>query len=128
VAERELLAYVGELVREENAARWQAAEGEEDGGGRVLQSANRLFLKIRKSLQDCVKHVSRGAPLLALAGAFQARCGLWTSLYCVVLLCVARPLCKRRPKIAACACAAPPLQDCAKHVLLGASAASDKGT
>jgi hypothetical protein len=37
----------------------------------VLQSANKLFLKIRSSLTRCVKLVSRGPPLLALAEVFE---------------------------------------------------------
>ena len=38
---------------------------------RVLRSASALFALIKRSLQRCSKHVSRGEALLQLLGAFQ---------------------------------------------------------
>jgi hypothetical protein len=61
------------LIREEAERAWKPPEGQEDS--RVLGSANQLFLKIRASLNRCVKLVSRGNTLLRLSGAFKVRMG-----------------------------------------------------
>jgi len=50
---------------------WKPPEGQE--GSQVLGSANQLFLKIRASLNRCVKLVSRGNTLLQLSGAFKVK-------------------------------------------------------
>lgn len=63
----------------------------------VLQSANKLFLKIRSSLTRCVKLVSRGAPLLALSDVFKKVLGMY-----------AAELAKRLPRTAGGATTASP--------------------
>lgn len=65
----QLLRHLEGLMREEGERGWAPPEGQE--GSRVLGSANQLFLKIRASLQRCVKLVSRGNTLLRLSGAFK---------------------------------------------------------
>jgi hypothetical protein len=42
-------------------------------GTRVLKSASELFAVIKKSLLRCSKYITRGAAMLSLMGAFQAR-------------------------------------------------------
>lgn len=67
----QLLKHLDQLIKEEAERGWKPPEGQEDS--RVLGSANALFLKIRASLQRCVKLVSRGSTLVRLAGAFKVR-------------------------------------------------------
>ncbi|MEW5303964.1 MAG: hypothetical protein WDW36_006607 [Sanguina aurantia] len=58
--------------------RW--VPGEDDvspTGPAVLQSANRLFLRIRASLTRCARMISRGATLQALSAVFQRVLGLY---------------------------------------------------
>lgn len=50
--------------------RWVPAE-EDAHGPAVLQSANKLFFKIRASLTRCAKMISRGQTLLVLAEVFK---------------------------------------------------------
>nr|BCL66141.1 hypothetical protein [Volvox africanus] len=72
--ERELLEYLDAAVREEAERRWlpDEEEGDVTGSGiRVLQSANKIFFKIRASLTRCAKNVSRGPTLVALAQLFR---------------------------------------------------------
>ncbi|GLI62858.1 hypothetical protein VaNZ11_005587 [Volvox africanus] len=72
--ERELLEYLDAAVREEAERRWlpDDEEGDVTGSGlRVLQSANKIFFKIRASLTRCAKNVSRGPTLVALAQLFR---------------------------------------------------------
>lgn len=69
----QLLKHLDGLIREEAERAWKTPEGQEDS--RVLGSANQLFLKIRASLNRCVKLVSRGNTLLRLSGAFKVRMG-----------------------------------------------------
>lgn len=64
----QLLKHLDQLIKEEGERNWKPPEGEDN---RVLGSANQLFLKIRASLQRCVKLVSRGVTLARLAGAFK---------------------------------------------------------
>lgn len=65
----QLLKHLDGLIREEAERLWKPPEGQESS--RVLGSANQLFLKIRASLNRCVKLVSRGNTLLRLSGAFK---------------------------------------------------------
>jgi hypothetical protein len=97
--ERELMAHLHALVRQEHERRWlpvpdddaaaaaaaardaaalmgataQAAEAAASASASlgVLASANQLFLKVRASLTRCTRLVSRGPALVALAGAFR---------------------------------------------------------
>eukprot|EP00878_Enallax_costatus_P033636 GHUV01037174.1.p1 GENE.GHUV01037174.1~~GHUV01037174.1.p1 ORF type:complete len:827 (+),score=323.16 GHUV01037174.1:597-3077(+) len=87
--QKELLKHLEQLIKEEGQRGWKPPEGE-DTLGCVLGSANQLFLKIRASLQRCVKLVSRGITLARLAGAFKR-----------VLSAYAGELLKRLPKTAA---------------------------
>lgn len=64
----QLLKHLEQLIKEESERGWKPPEGEDT---RVLGSANQLFLKIRASLQRCVKLVSRGVTLARLATAFK---------------------------------------------------------
>lgn len=86
--QKELLKHLDGLIREEADRVWKPPEGQE--GSQVLGSANQLFLKIRASLNRCVKLVSRGNTLLQLSGAFKR-----------VLSSYAGELLKRLPKTAA---------------------------
>nr|BCL66276.1 hypothetical protein [Volvox reticuliferus] len=91
--ERELLEYLDAAVREEAERRWlpDDEEGDVTGSGiRVLQSANKIFFKIRGSLTRCAKNVSRGPALVALAQLFRR-----------VLSGYASDLMRRLPKTAA---------------------------
>ncbi|KAG2492670.1 hypothetical protein HYH03_009085 [Edaphochlamys debaryana] len=88
--EREHLEHLDVAVREE---RWlpDTEEGDVSGSGlRVLQSANKIFFKIRASLTRCAKNVSRGPTLVALAQLFRR-----------VLSGYAADLMRRLPKTAA---------------------------
>lgn len=67
----QLLKHLDGLIREEADRAWKPPEGQE--GSQVLGSANQLFLKIRASLNRCVKLVSRGNTLLQLSGAFKVK-------------------------------------------------------
>nr|ADI46897.1 VPS53Af [Volvox carteri f. nagariensis] len=91
--ERELLEALDGAVREEVERRW--LPDEEEGvvtgrGTRVLQSANKIFFRIRASLTRCSKNVSRGPTLVALAQLFRR-----------VLSGYAAELMRRLPKTAA---------------------------
>ncbi|KXZ52139.1 vps53 [Gonium pectorale] len=91
--ERELLEHLDTVVREEAERRWlpDEEEGDVTGSGlRVLQSANKLFFKIRSSLTRCSKSVSRGPTLVAMAQLFKR-----------VLSGYASDLMRRLPKTAA---------------------------
>eukprot|EP00879_Flechtneria_rotunda_P008030 GHRR01008412.1.p1 GENE.GHRR01008412.1~~GHRR01008412.1.p1 ORF type:complete len:961 (+),score=374.37 GHRR01008412.1:225-3107(+) len=85
--QKELLRHLDQLIKEEAERLWKPPEGEDT---RVLGTANQLFLKIRASLNRCVKLLSRGPTLLRLAGAFKR-----------VLSSYAAELLKRMPKTAA---------------------------
>eukprot|EP00198_Chlamydomonas_reinhardtii_P007003 XP_001696339.1 subunit of GARP complex [Chlamydomonas reinhardtii] len=77
--EREHLEHLDVAVREE---RWlpDEEEGDVTGSGlRVLQSANKIFFKIRASLTRCAKSVSRGPTLVALAQLFKRVLGGYAS-------------------------------------------------
>lgn len=52
----------------------------------VLGSANQLFLKIRASLNRCVKLVSRGNTLLRLSVAFKVQTGLLAARHAWVVV------------------------------------------
>lgn len=65
----QLLKHLDGLIKEEAERGWKPPEGQESSC--VLGSANQLFLKIRASLNRCVKLVSRGSTLLRLSGAFK---------------------------------------------------------
>lgn len=67
----QLLKHLDGLIREEAERAWKPPEGQESS--MVLGSANQLFLKIRASLNRCVKLVSRGNTLLRLSGAFKVQ-------------------------------------------------------
>lgn len=69
----QLLKHLDSLISEEVERSWKPPEGQE--GSQVLGSANQLFLKIRASLNRCVKLVSRGNTLLRLSGAFKVSGG-----------------------------------------------------
>ncbi|MEW5319490.1 MAG: hypothetical protein WDW38_010638 [Sanguina aurantia] len=76
--ERELTAHLSTCIQEEQARRW--IPGEDDvspTGPAVLQSANKLFLRIRGSLTRCARMISRGATLQALSAVFQRVLGLY---------------------------------------------------
>ncbi|KAI8462913.1 MAG: subunit of GARP complex [Monoraphidium minutum] len=108
--QKELFRYLDQLIREEAERKWLPPDDGDGGaaGTRVLGSANQLFLKIRASLQRCVKLVSRGQTLLGLAGAFKR-----------VLAAYAAELMKRLPKTAAGGTsAAPPYIGAEWHVRL----------
>ena len=73
---RQLLRYCEQLARAEDARRWLPPDDAAAAGGvRVLASAPALFLKVRASLNRCVRLVSRGQTLVGLAGAFKVRGG-----------------------------------------------------
>lgn len=65
----QLLKHLDGLIKEEAERGWKPPEGQESSC--VLGSANQLFLRIRASLNRCVKLVSRGSTLLRLSGAFK---------------------------------------------------------
>jgi hypothetical protein len=65
----QLLKHLDGLIKEEAERGWKPPEGQESSC--VLGSANQLFLKIRASLNRCVKLVSRGSTLLRLSSAFK---------------------------------------------------------
>ena len=65
---QEMLTFLATCVREEHHNRWEPAEGTQ-----VLQSANKLFLRIQSSLKRCAKFISKGEPLYLLAKAFQVQ-------------------------------------------------------
>lgn len=65
----QLLKHLESLIKEEAERSWRPPEGQESS--LVLGSANQLFLKIRGSLNRCVKLVSRGNTLLRLSSAFK---------------------------------------------------------
>ncbi|KAG1671687.1 hypothetical protein FOA52_007478 [Chlamydomonas sp. UWO 241] len=68
---RELNAHLDAVLREEAEARW--SPGEEDvGAAGVLQSANKLFFRIRSSLSRCSRMISRGPTLLSLSRVFSS--------------------------------------------------------
>jgi vacuolar protein sorting-associated protein 53 len=97
--ERELMAHLQLLIRQEHERRWlpladedaaardaaalmgasaraaeEAASAQAHGAAgtvRVLSSANQLFLKVRASLTRCTRLVSRGGTLVALSAAFR---------------------------------------------------------
>lgn len=64
--ERGLREQLEGMVRDET---WKPMEDAQQT--RVLHSASNLFAVIKRSLQRCSKHVSRGEALLHLLGAFQ---------------------------------------------------------
>lgn len=71
--ERALRDQLETMIREET---WQPMEDAQQT--RVLHSSSNLFAVIKRSLQRCSKHVSRGEALLQLLGAFQVRvAGAW---------------------------------------------------
>nr|ADI46827.1 VPS53Df [Volvox carteri f. nagariensis] len=98
--ERELLGALDGAVREEVERRWLPDEEEgtrtSPAGGhgccrtRVLQSAKKIFFRIRASLTRCSEDVSRGPTLVALAQLFRR-----------VLSGYAAELMRRLPKTAA---------------------------
>ncbi|GFR43120.1 hypothetical protein Agub_g4124 [Astrephomene gubernaculifera] len=80
--EREHLEHLDLVVREEAERRWlpDEEEGDVTGSGlKVLQSANKIFFKIRSSLTRCAKNVSRGPTLVALAQLFKRVLGGYAS-------------------------------------------------
>lgn len=65
---QEMMTFLGTCIREEYENRWEPAEDTH-----VLQSANKLFLRIQSSLKRCEKFISKGEPLFLLGKAFQVR-------------------------------------------------------
>lgn len=65
---QELLEYLGSCIQEEDEHQWKPSE---ESGTKILQSANKVFFRIRSSLQRCAKFISRNEPLFLLSRAFQ---------------------------------------------------------
>lgn len=70
IAEREMKDELEGLMKEES---WAPME---EAGARVLKSASELFGVIKKRLQQCTVHVSRGEAMLQLSKAFQVTLNL----------------------------------------------------
>lgn len=85
----QLLKYLDTIIKEEADRKWTPAD--EDGNTKVLSSANQLFLKIRASLQRCVKLVSKGQTLLGLSQAFKVGAAAilccWTLIFPAAISC-----------------------------------------
>ena len=54
------------LISRSPLLRWSPPEGEDAGPLHVLPSANKLFFKIRTSLNRCSRMISKGETLLSL--------------------------------------------------------------
>ena len=64
--------------------RW-CPKDEESGQVRVLPSANKLFLKIRTSLNRCSRMISKGQTLLSVTQIFHVSVALWCKwIYCLL--------------------------------------------
>ncbi|GFH29755.1 uncharacterized protein HaLaN_28471, partial [Haematococcus lacustris] len=66
---KELGSYLEGVIKEEHDNHWKPNDDEVDT--QILPSANKVFLKIRASLNRCVKMISRGATLLQLVDVFK---------------------------------------------------------
>ena len=97
-----MMSFLASCLREEYENRWEPTED-----SHVLQSANKLFLRIQSSLKRCARFISKGEPLYLLARAFQVQQHPFLTL-CVSLFCVSQSvlgsysseLMKRLPKTA----------------------------
>ena len=63
-----MMSFLASCLREEYENRWEPTED-----SHVLQSANKLFLRIQSSLKRCARFISKGEPLYLLARAFQVQ-------------------------------------------------------
>lgn len=59
-------SFLTTIMHEEYESRWHPVDDTH-----VLQSANKLFLRIQSSLKRCAKFISKNEPLFHLAKAFQ---------------------------------------------------------
>lgn len=78
--DRELSNHLETVLREEYENRWSPPD--EEVGPKVLQSANKLFFKVRASINRCSKMISKGEALLAL----QQVCAKHLHTYAAALL------------------------------------------
>lgn len=77
----ELMTHMRTCVKDESEVGWKPSES-----SNVLQSSNRLFLRIQQSMQRCARYISCGEPFFLLSQAFQVNSlsqwsmGLYTSM------------------------------------------------